>query len=187
MSLLSQPFRKTFAIFSNSFYRSRIDKDVFIIYKIVDSLFENMEEYYIVQCINTKAILKLKIEELVYDFYILHGLHPIQSCFIGIEYARNMKINSIQDSFHHKFSYRRYGDNNLLYQDRAGQLGFENVSDSEVFIMDPRDIALSRELIENFDAAQAFCIGILAGLKLAKPLKQYLQKYKNQYHLSIVK
>jgi len=40
---------------------------------------------------------------------------------------------------------------------------------SEQFLMDPRDIALSRSLIEEFDAVQAFCIGVLAGLKFANP------------------
>ena len=36
--------------------------------------------------------------------------------------------------------------------------------------MDPRDIALSKDLIEEFDAMQAFHIGYLAGLKLRLPI-----------------
>ena len=32
--------------------------------------------------------------------------------------------------------------------------------------MDPRDIALSEEIITEFDASQAFYIGFLAGLKI---------------------
>ena len=32
--------------------------------------------------------------------------------------------------------------------------------------MDPRDMVLSEALIEEFDAAQAFHIGLLAGLKM---------------------
>ena len=39
--------------------------------------------------------------------------------------------------------------------------------------MDPRDIALSQSLIEEFDAAQAFCIGILAGFKFVKSAEDH--------------
>jgi hypothetical protein len=38
--------------------------------------------------------------------------------------------------------------------------------------MDPRDITLSEELISEFDAAQAFYIGLLAGLKLNNPINK---------------
>jgi hypothetical protein len=44
--------------------------------------------------------------------------------------------------------------------------------------MDPRDIALSEELITEFDATQAFYIGLLAGLKInniAKQNEKYLE------------
>ncbi|MEO8400308.1 MAG: hypothetical protein ABI597_00745 [Gammaproteobacteria bacterium] len=44
--------------------------------------------------------------------------------------------------------------------------------------MDARDIALSKKLITEFDATQAFYIGLLAGLKINNPAKQ------NREHLN---
>ena len=65
-----------------------------------------------------------------------------------------------------KYSDSRYGSYKICYQDRKGDICFSNQETDEVFVMNPRDIALSEELIQEFDAAQAFYIGVFAGLKL---------------------
>jgi hypothetical protein len=65
-------------------------------------------------------------------------------------------------------------------------LGFQNQLTNENHLMDPRDIALSREIIEEFDATQAFCIGVLAGLKLANSGASYQSSKKSPY-LHVVK
>lgn len=142
----------------------------FIFYKIVDSLEENK---YVLQCKNTKAIINLKLEEIVFDLDILHRLHPAQSCYIGIEYSKYIKFLSsqveIQKRNKEKFRTHdifRYGNYRLISQDRQGDICFLNVKTNEEFIMDPRDIALSEELINEFDAAQSFYIGLLTGLRL---------------------
>lgn len=82
----------------------------------------------------------------------------------------------------------RYGSYNLLYKDRRGFLGFECKDNDQQFLMDPRDIALSRELIEEFDAAQAFYIGVWAGLKFVNPVDvQEHHKRRKVSHLQLVK
>ena len=55
--------------------------------------------------------------------------------------------------------------------------------------MDPRDIALPKELIEEFDAAQAFYIGVWAGFKFVNPVlnAQEDNKKRKIYHLQLVK
>ena len=50
--------------------------------------------------------------------------------------------------------------------------------------MDPRDIALTEELISEFDAAQAFYIGLTAGIKINNPTKNLAP---NKPYLQIVK
>jgi hypothetical protein len=182
MNSLLQPFKKTFLyLLGNSLQQTRANKNAFILYKIVDSYDFKNNEYYSVQCINTKAILQLTINQIVFDLDILHGLHPIKGCFIDIEYAKVIKTANCENTKSHKksqnmfreYSMNRYGSHNLLYQDRNGLLGFEYSSKGESFLMDPRDIALTRELIEEFDAAQAFCIGVLAGLKFVHPVSKH--------------
>lgn len=194
---LLQSVRSTF----NYLFCSKVLKDcsknkrTHILYKIVDSFITSQEEeFYKVQCINTKALIKISIQNLVFDFHILHGLHPVQSCFIGIEY---IKIITMLNQGHHKIAKEfvlnhstcRYGTYNLLYQNRQGFLGFENIFSGEQFLMDPKKLALSQDFIEEFDAAQSFYIGIQAGLKFnytSKPAVT-LQNGIQFKHLRLVK
>lgn len=166
-------------IFSNVFNKNPKNildhKSRYIFYKIVDSI-ENEE--YTLQCINTNAVFRAKFPDIVFDVDILYGLHPIQACYIGIEYARFIKkinrpreITKIQTSNFKKYSISRYGNYNLCYQNRTGDLSFINVKTNKEFVMDPRDIALTEELISEFDAAQAFYIGLTAGIKINNPMR----------------
>lgn len=195
MSNLFQSWKNILDRFFKVFQKKKVNKNIYIIYKIVDSYFINQIEYYKIQCINTKAIVQLTLEEIVCDFTFLHGLHPIQGCFVGIEYSK--AFQRIGRSPHYSIKLQcilnkncpnRYGNNNLEYQDRSGRLGFRHGSTSENFLMDPRDIALSQELIEEFDAVQAFYIGFLAGLKFVNTVARQsnLHTIKKVAHLRLV-
>lgn len=166
----------------------------YIFYKIVD--ISKDSNTFALQCINTNAIFHAKLQEIIYDDSILHGLHPIQACYIGIEYAKHLKsdpnptiVKNIHSKKLPKQAICRYGDYKLLYQNRKGNICFINILSQNEIIMDPRDIALSEELIQEFDAAQAFYIGLLAGLKLSNPLEKHPQSVLNskRAHLWIVK
>lgn len=167
----------------NFFHRNseKNSKNGFIFYKIVDSAFENEEECYKIQCINTKAIFNAKMEEIVFDTSILYSLHPIQACYIGIEYAQYLNKKNNKETISEKkqkqlFNHdqtHRYGNYQLCFQDRKGKVCFKHTKTNKEFLMDPRDIALSKELIEDFDASQAFYIGLLAGIKLHNPTAKH--------------
>ncbi|MGD9152828.1 MAG: hypothetical protein PVG30_04110 [Gammaproteobacteria bacterium] len=179
-------------IFSNLARKIRGASDTksdYIFYKIVDSFEE--DQTYKLQCINTKATFNSKITEIVFDIDILHGLHPVQACYIGIEYSRHIKnispsakLQEKQTKKICKLSVCRYGKYRLRFQDRDGEICFiDNNNNGKEFIMDPRDIALSEELINEFDAAQAFYIGLLAGFCInnitnQKSQNQHFQKPK---------
>lgn len=141
------------------------------------------------QCFNTKAIFYAKISDIVFDTDILHSLHPTQACFIGIEYSKVAKNESnptrALEKIKNSVAYR-YGNYKLCYQDQYGNLNFLNTKTNEEFIMDPRDIALSQDLIQEFDAIQAFCIGVYAGIKMNKFSKKSNTK-ENKSHLRVIK
>ncbi len=165
----------------------------YIYYKIVDST--PNDDKYILQCINTNAIFHIKIEELVLDLDILHFLHPIQACYVGIEYAKvfknrtpSMGLANLPENKHEKYVTNRYGRYTICYQDRKGNICFADKKTKEEFWMDPRDIALSKETIQEFDAAQTFYIGLLTGLKLENPTTS--AKISNEAkpsHLRVIK
>ena len=76
-----------------------------------------------------------------------------------------------------------------IYESGPLHVGFECRDNDEQFLMDPRDIALSRELIEEFDAAQAFYIGVWAGFKFVNSVinTQEHNKKRNIANLQLVK
>ncbi len=197
MNQFIQPLKKTFSsILDSTLKKLRRDSNHYILYKIVDAYTEKDVEYYKLQCSYTKAIFHLTIHEIVFDLDILYALHPIQGCFIGIEYAKAIKATThnplSQEKQHKKFytySMCRYGSYSLLYKDRKGFVGFECKDNGQQMLMDPRDISLSRELIEEFDAAQAFYIGLWAGLKFASPIPHVQEHHKKRKagHLQLVK
>jgi hypothetical protein len=171
--------------FYNFFSKNRfLDiKSDFIFYKIVDSF---VDDDYMLQCINTSALFRSKIADIVFDIDILYGLHPIQACYVGLAYAkyikqitREVEIKKIEQNDCTKYSTSRYGKYHLLYQNRSGELSFINVITNDYFIMDARDIALTEELISEFDASQAFYIGLIAGMKIINPTKNI--EFKQPY------
>lgn len=179
---------------ANIFYKSQHpldDKEKYIFYKIIDSYFSKGVEHYTIQCINKKSMFHAKINEIVFDTDILYGFHPIQACYIGMEYAKQFKTlnitseknyNAVKDN-----CISRYGIYTLVAQDRKGDISFVKKGTQKQFVMNPRDIALSKELIVEFDASEAFHIGFLAGLKLHNPVKDSLLHQQKRSYLRIVK
>jgi hypothetical protein len=169
--------------------RSQEERDNFIFYKIVDFYEETKE--YILQCINTKACMNLNLASLIFDMDILFALHPIQSCYIGIECGRYFKeILSVsaaqnkQQKWEHQ-AIHRYGEYIMLSQNRKGNICFISQLTNQEFIMDPRDIALSENLIREFDAIQAFHIGCMAGIKMCSPVRSSLLPTSKPYLMLI--
>lgn len=179
--------------FLSSFTKKGLNENIaaeFIFYKIVH--FSEKDNKYLLQCINTKATFFAKINDIIIDKDILYGLHPIQACYIGIEYAVGIKNNKqaviFSDKDINSYSYYRYGTLALRYQNRKKNLCFFDLKTQKEFIMDPRDIALSEQLICEFDAIQAFYIGFSAGLNMNNPEAIYESRNKNnQPRLVLIK
>ena len=170
------------AWFSNFFYKKyHLDKkNRYIFYKIVDS---HAAQEYILQCINTNAYFRAAITDIVFDSDLLYGLHPIQACYIGLEYAKYIKqfstpagIKKVKKSNLKNYPTYRYGKYYLSYQNRSGELSFINIITNDELVMDPLNISITKELISEFDAAQAFYIGLTAGIKLMNSSKNNRNK-----------
>ena len=166
-----------------------------ILYTLLDAFIEEEVLYYKIQPINKSNIFMVKLEDLVFDTTILWGLTPFEASCVGIEYAAffyNKKTAGgiTKQPKISQYMRCRYGSYELLFQNRTGQLVFMHRSSLHYFMMVPEAIAFSKELIEEFDAAQAFYIGLLAGLKLNR-LPRSTQKrvpLQTEYpHLHVIK
>lgn len=187
-------FSKMLSSFSFSDISRKFDtRSNYIFYKIVDYSEKNL--LYLLQCINTNALFRLKIEEIILDTDILYFLHPIQSCYVGLEYAKICRGKNLTQAFNRKYKQPscdlkpRYGNYYLLSQDRKGELCVVHEKTGKEFIFDARDLVLSKELMQEFDASQAFQIGFLAGLKVNNPLfsKNKDSIFLKRGHLRLVK
>lgn len=164
-----------------------------IFYRIIDQNLHTNK--YTLQTLNKRISFFASITDIVFDKDLISGLFPEQACYIGIEYAAYLKTHklSLQKKLILKtkdYLICRYGAYQICYQDRIKNICFICKESKEEFLMDPRDIALSRELIREFDALQAFYIGFSAGLKLNAPSssEDVSGFKKTQYpHLQIVK
>jgi len=146
-------------------------KSNFIFYRIVDT--GRTEFEYTLQCIKTNAFFIATISDIISDSTFLLALHPTQACYLGIEYAKYINKNPTSGTNKNAKAREivcRYGTYIISYQDRNGMVCFCDQETNQQFFMDPRDIALSEDLIEYFDASQAFYIGLFAGKKLQKSI-----------------
>ena len=156
-----------------------------IFYKIED-VNSTLDEYTL-RCANTNTVFNVSITEIVYDASILFGLHPAQACYIGLEFSKIAKSKSTHSSTQNKtidirYTECRYGKFSIHHIDRQGNVCFSNKTTSEKFCMDPRDIILSKDILNEFDASQAFHLGIFAGFKIKNPIKEKETPVKNNIH-----
>ena len=149
-------------------------KSDYILYKIVD--IEN-NDCVTIQCINTSGIFYSKIVDVVCDTDILYGLHPIQSCFIGIQYINiirgyndNISQKNYQANQQDHILNRRYGRYQINSQDMSGNIGFVDILSKQYFVMDIDSIVQSNSLIEEFDSSQSFYIGCSYGAHIQKSI-----------------
>lgn len=146
----------------------------YIYYKIVDNYYKERDFFCKIQCINTHAVFDIKMIDIVFDADILEGLHPIQSCYIGIEYAQH-ESNNIEGAYKHSNNMmacmvNRYGKYKIHMMNRGGKITVLENENKIEYLMDPRDIVLTKDLIKEFDSTQAFYIGMWAGAKIKSSL-----------------
>ena len=171
-------FNRVFLSFKRKFsFSVKDDISKYVFYKIVDTDFDCG---YVLQCINTKSHFNVSISDLVFDLDLLYRLHPVQACYIGLQYAafiknheQKSKITSYQKNDSSVFE---YGILKIKYQIRNGDICYVNTNTLDEFIMKPRDIAYEESLIDKFHAEHAFFIGFQAGIQINKMEEKLISK-----------
>lgn len=150
------------------------NKGKYIFYKIVDK----SHNLYTIQCINTKAIFNISLVNLAHDIDLLQALHPVQACYLGIEYSKYIKTGKSKlktgfESFS-SHSLSRYGRFIVNFQDRNNYIGFTDKFTNETYLKHSSEIAFS-SLIHEFDANDAFLIGtsVVKNTHSLKPAKSH--------------
>ncbi len=138
ISKILSEFRKTHSV--------KDRRSDYIFYKIID--LTHKQQLYLLQCINTKAVFHATLTDIVFDIEILSALHPIQACYIGIEYSKYIKISESQPAIPKKQTEKlcsqpcsRYGRYNLCSQGRKNTVCFMDKTNNKSFVSDPRDSA----------------------------------------------
>ncbi len=160
MKIITQTLNTFFGkdIFEDNYHYSN-----YILYIIVDA---HGDSEFVLRCKNKHCTFISNIFDMVSDPNIISGLHPIQACFIGIEFVKFLSNNPSkikQKKVVNDYPDSRYGIYQFCSIEYKGKVRFINRQNNKEYIMDPFDIAISKKLISEFDATQAFHIGILAG------------------------
>ncbi len=125
---------------------------------------------YLLKCL--KIGIFARILRLPSNLEVLRILHPLDACLIGKAYAQFINTNKepelTQEYLRHKSPKpeKVLANYKLWYRDRQGNICFFNQSTGEAFLMDPVKITQTEKFIYNFDAADAFYIGLYAELKV---------------------
>jgi hypothetical protein len=137
-----------------------------VIYKIID---KDKNDTYMLQCINSKSVFEANILEIIFDTDILHGLHPLQSCFIGIEYAlyvRAVYKNTIKMDVFYIDKITSSSKFKLKYINRKGLICYVATTTNEEEIIDPKEAVFIDSIIKEFHPGESFYIGFCAGKKM---------------------
>lgn len=170
-----------FISYIKSIFNSDNDLKNFVLYKIID---RKEEDKFVLQCINSKSIFEANLLEIISESAFLNGLHPLQACFIGIEYALyTKKYPELKKSISSSNTQFEYGEYLLIQKDRNGQLYFKDINSHEEFVMKATDLIFNDSVLSKFHAEQAFHIGIYAGKDIHQNSGRvvYLDR-KSQFH-----
>jgi len=161
---------------------SRNKLESYVFYKIIDQ--DLKTETYRLICINTNGTFKCSLDELIKDKTILFGLHPLQSCLIGIEHGKYLKGKGFSFEFSKEFAKKKAGQYQLLYLDREGKVAFVDLKTNDRHILEPIEIVDDPPTISKFNACQAYYIGVLAAFNNLNKLQTDLKK---RSHLKLIK
>lgn len=123
------------------------------------------------QMINTRQIFTVKLHEVIENIDYILGLHPSESCFLGVEFQNaNFELsNQHFERIDYISKLYRYGSLKYLSMnpDISGQkVRYKSLEENKIFFKCPIKLAKDQNLIDKFDPAQAFIIGIEAAKKI---------------------
>ena len=128
------------------------------------------------QFINTRQTHDIELSRVLEDTDYIIGLHPIEACYLGVEFellnvalteAHKTKIEYISKLY-------RFGELKYLstVPDLSGdKIRYKDIIHNEIYIKCPIKLSKSLNLIDKFDPAQAFVIGIEAQKKINHMIK----------------
>lgn len=163
-------------------------KSDYFIYRI-----SNYDNFIIkFQCINSRVEFSLHLESIIRRKDVLYRLNPLNSCFLGLEYEKYSQLNNIKKSdeiitkTEYDFLLYRYGKYKMQGKNnRTGNIIFINQENNEEMSMSPIEIVKTNELIKEFDAAQAFAIGVEAAYLQSRAEKNKNDSFNKVCHLKL--
>ncbi len=180
-------------LFKKIFLSKQNQKSNHFFYRI--SKYENFNIKF--QCVNSRVEFNLNLESIIHRKDILYRLNPLNACFLGVEYEKYSQFNQnktsnkiTETSQEYDFLLYRYGKYKMHGKNnRTGDIIFINNETNEEISMSPIEIAKTDELISEFDAAQAFAIGVEAAYMQFKEKNKKIIELHNKnkrIHLKIV-
>lgn len=140
----------------------------------------------IIHCRGSSSVIKINLEEMIYDEILISNLPSVQAAWIGYYYG--MYYNDFKSFQTEKICmYESFSDANcecsIIMLDRKGNIIYFDKTQNINYVSTPLMILKSRDLINKFKPMQAFYIGILSGVSINK---NKAQSYADKPKLRVV-
>ncbi|MEO8400326.1 MAG: hypothetical protein ABI597_00845 [Gammaproteobacteria bacterium] len=117
-------------------------------------------------------ILKYHFSEVIKEIWLIESLSIKDAALLGYFYGRCYRIlqkNNAKNLNSSPFLFKKNkGVYKVLCQQRDGNIVFTDRRSQETFVEHPDSILRNSHVLNNFDALQAFYIGMLVGLAFKK-------------------
>jgi len=134
----------------------------------------NLATQEVVFRVKNRAIyVRCSFFEAVSNLSIIENLPPVEASWLGGYVGRALRTSEKKNKALKKMSFllkNEQGQYRIVFQNRAGEVGYYDKKTKKEFIEDPMSIVNNKYVISRFDPSQACYIGILAGLKMGKIL-----------------
>jgi len=152
---------------------------------------DTVKQIVIIHCKGIDAPIKLKLSETINDLVILSNLSPQHASWIGYYYGKSYISTEASSASvmntHDLLQNDGESDYAIIYQDRKGNIAFQNRSDYQQQIYSPIKLISDNSLINKFSAQQACFLGIQAGIAANKKSHHRKQSLTTKSQLRLVK
>lgn len=152
---------------------------------------DTTKQIVIIHCRGIDAPIKLKLSEAISDLVILTNLSPQHASWIGYYYGKSYINTTVSQGKHinaHDLLQNDIeSDYKILYQDRRGNICFQNRSDNQLQMSSPIKLISNSSLMNKFSAQQACFLGIQAGIAASKKMHNHSARLATKNPLRLVK
>ncbi|MCD6040284.1 MAG: phosphomannose isomerase mannose pyrophosphorylase [Gammaproteobacteria bacterium] len=141
----------------------------------------------VIHCRGISTVIKINLEEIMYDEVLISNLSPVQAAWIGYYYGihyEEFKLHNNSEIYNNGPPFTdRGGKCSMVMLDRRGNLVYFDQTKNRNLVAIPLIILKTQSLLQKFSPLQACYIGFLSGLSVSKDQNNITTVSQNKLRL----